>query len=103
MQLAGVAGWKKTEGSPFDPWRNMRRELGAKVMRIAPKALTVESSVTQWEQWAGICFEKGGEYIVDGALQPVLIDRANNYGRYEDPNLWILHPLHHTANPANLS
>lgn len=34
-----------------------------------------------------------GEYIVEGALQPIIINRAKNVGRYEDPNVWMLHKL----------
>ena len=34
-----------------------------------------------------------GEYTVEGALQPVVIDHTNDIGRYEDPNLWMLHTM----------
>jgi len=38
-------------------------------------------------------FPSSGEYEVDGALQPVIIDHTYNVGRYEDPNLWMLHTI----------
>jgi hypothetical protein len=38
-------------------------------------------------------FPESRPYIVPGALQPVWIDREQNEGRYEDPNIRILHPI----------
>jgi hypothetical protein len=38
-------------------------------------------------------FPESGPYVVPGALQPVWIDREQNEGRYEDPNIWVLHPI----------
>ena len=39
------------------------------------------------------CFPESGEYVIPGALQPVLIDRNRDAGRYEDPNVWMRHPV----------
>jgi hypothetical protein len=38
-----------------------------------------------------MCFPESGPYIVPGALQPVIIDRERDVGRYEDPNIWMRH------------
>jgi hypothetical protein len=38
-------------------------------------------------------FPDSGSYVVPGALQPVVIDRAADEGRYEDPNVWMRHPI----------
>ena len=35
-------------------------------------------------------FKESGEYIVDGAQKPVIIDREKNFGYYADANLWML-------------
>ena len=85
--------WKRTDGSPFDPWLGVHWKLGASVLGIAPKAMTVEGTVEEWENWTDMRFPASGEYVVEGALQPVMIDRASNVGRYEDPNLWMLHTI----------
>jgi hypothetical protein len=37
--------------------------------------------------------DKTGPYVVPGALQPITIDREADEGRYEDPNVWMRHPL----------
>ncbi len=34
-------------------------------------------------------FPESGEYVVEGALCPVSIDRENNLGTYIEPNVWI--------------
>ncbi len=85
--------WERADGSPFDPWIRVHRRLGAVPLCVAPNTLTVEGSVGEWEEWTGMEFPETGPYIVPGALQPVSIDRERDLGRYEDPNLWMLHPI----------
>jgi hypothetical protein len=38
-------------------------------------------------------FPESGPYVVPGALQPVRIDREQDEGHYEDPNVWMRHPV----------
>jgi hypothetical protein len=38
-------------------------------------------------------FSESGPYVVPGALQPVRMDVDRNEGRYEDPNVWMRHPV----------
>jgi hypothetical protein len=38
-------------------------------------------------------FPESGPYVVPGTLQPVRIDREQDEGRYEDPNVWMRHPV----------
>ena len=38
-------------------------------------------------------FPDSGPYVVAGALQPVVIDRERDQSRYEDPNVWMRHPI----------
>ena len=86
-------GWKRDDGSPFDPWLRVHWRLGAEFLKIAPATVTVIGTVADWEEWTGISFPESGEYVVPGALQPIMIDREENVGRYEDPNVWMLHRL----------
>jgi hypothetical protein len=85
--------WERADGSPFDPWLRVHWKMEASVLGIAPRALTVEGTVEEWENWTDMRFPASGEYIVEGALQPIIIDHENNIGRYEDPNLWMLHNI----------
>lgn len=86
-------GWKTPDGTPFDPWIRVHHRLGALPLAIASNTLTVEGSVADWEEWTGMAFPETGPYVVPGALQPVSIDLGSDLGRYEDPNLWMLHAL----------
>jgi len=91
--LDQYVNWKRTDGNPFDPSLREHWEMGASVLGTIPKAVTVKGSVEEWENWTDMQFAESGEFIVEGALKPVIIDRANNLGQYEDPNVWMLHKL----------
>jgi hypothetical protein len=53
--------------------------------------MTVRGSVAEWEAWTGEALPDNGRYVVEGALQPVVIDRDLDVGVYEDPNVWMVH------------
>ncbi len=86
-------GWKREDGSPFDPWLRVHWRLGAEFLKVAPATVTVTGSLSDWEEWTGMSFPESGEYVVPGALQPVQLDLERNEGRYEDPNVWMRHPI----------
>jgi len=83
--------WRRVDGSPFDPSIRLHWKARAAVLRTAPRTMTVNGTVNDWENWTDMRFAESGEYIVDGALRPLLIDLANDYGWYEDPSLWMHH------------
>lgn len=83
--------WKRSDGSPFDPWLRVHLRMGAEILHIASKSMTVTGSVADWEKWTGMGFPESGLYVVRGALQPVIIDCERNTGYYEDPNVWVRH------------
>ena len=86
-------GWKRDDGSPFDPWLRVHWRLGAEFLKVAPATVTVTGTASEWEEWTGMSFPERGEYVVPGALQPITIDQEGGVGRYEDPNVWMLHEL----------
>jgi GNAT superfamily N-acetyltransferase len=85
------ARWTRPDGSPFDPWLRVHGRLGAEFLQIAPQSMVVTGTVEAWESWTGLGFPESGRYVVPGALQPVIIDRERDLGRYEDPNIWMRH------------
>jgi hypothetical protein len=87
------ARWTRPDGAPFDPWIRTHWRLGGEIVRVAPRTLVIEGTVAQWEEWTGMAFPDTGPYLVPGALQPVLVDRERDQGRYEDPNVWMVHAL----------
>jgi hypothetical protein len=65
--------------------------LGAEVVRVAPCTLLITGTVAEWEEWTEMALPDSGPYVIEGALQPVTIDREHDEGRYEDPNVWMVH------------
>lgn len=81
--------WKREDGAPFDPWLRIHWRLGAKIIGIAPLSMVITETVERWEEWTGMSFPESGTYTVPGALSPIVIDREQNQGRYEEANIWI--------------
>ena len=81
--------WQRADGTPFDPWLRIHRRLGASIIAMAPLSMVITETVNQWEEWTGMSFPESGSYTVPGALTPIIIDRDQNLGRYEEPNVWI--------------
>jgi hypothetical protein len=85
--------WRAAGGGPFDPWLRVHWRLGARVVRIAQRAMVVEAPLAVWERWTGLDFPVSGRYVVPGAFNPVRIDRARGRGVYVEPNVWMRHPV----------
>jgi GNAT superfamily N-acetyltransferase len=86
--------WKRDDGLPFDPWLRTHRKLGAVPLKIMPKSMTVKGTIAEWEEWTKMKFPETGEYIINGAMQPLFIDIEQNVGVCDDPNIWMQHNLH---------
>ena len=84
--------WRRPDGELFDPWLRVHERMGAKILQICPGSLVVTGTVAEWEEWTGMGFPETGQYVVEGALVPVEIDRERDIGRYVEPNLWMEHP-----------
>ncbi len=85
--------WTREDGGPLDPWLRTHWRLGAETVCVIPRALVIVGTVAAWEDWTEMRFPDSGAYVVPGALQPVRIDREADEGRYEDPNVWMRHPI----------
>jgi len=85
--------WENADGLPLDPWIRVHARMGAETLRVAPRTLVIEGTVAEWERWTDMRFPDSGSYVVPGALQPVVIERERDEGRYEDPNVWMSHRI----------
>ena len=83
--------WENADGLPLDPWIRVHARMGAELLAVAPRTMVIEGTVAEWERWTDMPFPDSGAYVVPGALQPVVIDREQDVGRYEDPNVWMRH------------
>jgi hypothetical protein len=82
--------WERS-GLPFDPWLRTHVKNGGKILIEADSSTVVRGSVSDWQEWTGMYFGDSGDYIVDGALSPIMIDLQNDVGEYIEPNVWMLH------------
>jgi GNAT superfamily N-acetyltransferase len=93
VSIDRYAAWTREDGLPFDPWIRVHVRLGGRIVRGAPRSMTMTGSVAEWESWTGMAFPESGDYVVPRAASPVHIDREADVGTYHDPNVWVVHPL----------
>lgn len=86
-------GWTRDGGAPFDPWVRKHWQLGARIVKVAPRSMTVAAALSQWTDWTGLRFPVSGQYHLPGGLAPLVVDGAAGTGLYEEPNVWMRHPL----------
>jgi len=84
--------WTLDDGWPFDPWMRVHARLGARTVKVCHRAMLITGTVSEWESWTKMRFPDSGEYVVEGALRPVEIDRGRDLGTYIEPNVWMHHP-----------
>ncbi len=85
--------WQRNDGSEFDPWLRTHTRMGASILKVCPRSMTITAPVAAWEGWTLMRFPDSGSYIVPGALSPVTIDREADKGIYVEPNVWMLHEI----------
>jgi GNAT superfamily N-acetyltransferase len=85
--------WERPDGLPLDPWFRVHRRLGAEFVRVAPRSMVITGTISEWEEWTGMRFPESDAYVVPGALQPVVMDLERDLGTYEEPNVWMRHPV----------
>lgn len=93
VSFADWVGRCRPDGLPEDDWLRAHVRVGGRILGIAPRSQRVEGTVSEWEQWTGCEFSRSGEYVVPGAFDGVRIDLAKQQGVYEEPAVWVEHPL----------
>jgi hypothetical protein len=93
QSIDGYAGWRRSDGLFYDPWLRTHQRLGGKIIKCVDSTYKVEGSIEDWQTWTGMVFPETGNYIVEGALEPVAIDVESNIGVYHDPNVWMQHKV----------
>lgn len=87
------ATWRRPDGSLFDPWMRVHERAGASVLKAESRSLRITAPVSDWERWTDLEFPETGEYWFPGGLATLAIDRAEDRGRYFEPNVWMHHRL----------
>ena len=83
--------WRRDDGRPFDPWQRLHERVGGTTLAAAPRSMTIEAPVADWEEWTGMEFPDDGEYVFPGALATLVV--TGGAGRHVEPNIWMLHSL----------
>ncbi|HUQ23023.1 MAG TPA: hypothetical protein VM049_08405 [Gaiellaceae bacterium] len=85
--------WRRDDGRLFDAWLRTHEQMGARLVRVAHRAMRISGSIGDWESWTGMVFPETGSYVVRGALVPIEIDRERDEGVYVEPNVWMHHRI----------
>ncbi len=89
--MADYACATREDGLPIDPWLRVHARAGARIVKIAPTSMTVAGTLAEWRAWTGLPFDRDGELVVPGALNPVHVSLAQDYAVYVEPNVWMEH------------
>jgi hypothetical protein len=85
--------WKNEKGLPFDPWLRVHVKQGGKIIKTCKKALEIKGTIGKWETWTNMKFPESDWYVVEGALCPIYINKENNLGIYNEPNVWVSYEI----------
>ncbi len=85
--------WQNADGLPFDPWLRVHARLGAKIIKVCHKAMTISGTIAKWQKWTGMQFPESGTYIIPGALTAIGMDCEADRGVYVEPNVWMVHKI----------
>jgi len=83
--------WKNEEGFVFDNWLRVHEKNGGIVIKVCKKAMKIEGTINEWTKWTGKKFPGSGDYIIEGALNPMSINLEQNLGIYIEPNVWVVY------------
>lgn len=83
----------RPDGLPHDPWLRVHVRAGGKIVKVAPRSMTVSGTLAEWRGWTDLPFDRTGTVEVPGALVPVHCDVAHDYAVYVEPNVWVSHSL----------
>jgi GNAT superfamily N-acetyltransferase len=84
-------GWRRDDGSHFDPWIRVHERVGGEIVSAAPRSMVIRAPVADWEEWTGMQFPGDGEYVFPGALATLVV--AGGVGTHVEPNVWLRHAV----------
>lgn len=91
--LDDYVNWKTEKGLPFDRWLRVHARAGGKIIKVCHKSKTIRGTRSEWKKWTGMQFPQTGQYVIDGALNPIEISIEKDEGVYIEPNVWIVHEI----------
>jgi GNAT superfamily N-acetyltransferase len=85
--------WKTEDGLPFDAWLRVHVRAGARIIKVCHESKAIRGTHAEWEQWTKMKFPQSGQYVIEGALNPIEMDVEKDEGVYIEPNVWIVHEI----------
>ena len=83
--------WTNDRDEPFDRWLRIHNRLNGEVIGICSESMIIPGSINDWSRWTKQAFPGSGQYIVEGALNPIEVDIDTNRGIYREPNIWVVY------------
>ena len=93
LPLQSYVQQMRDDGLPVDPWLRTHVRVGGRIVRVAPRSMTIAGTLAEWREWTGLPFDTDGEVPVPAALAPVHCDLAADRAVYVEPNVWVDHAL----------
>jgi GNAT superfamily N-acetyltransferase len=93
ISIDEYVSWKQPDGTPFDPWLRTHTRAGGRVLHVCYQSARFHATVAAWEDWTGLPMPGSGQYVIPGALNPLLVNREQDEGIYVEPNVWTLHQI----------
>jgi hypothetical protein len=85
--------WRRDDGSLLDPWLRLHERLGARIGPPAPASYRIDGTVGAWDSWLGMALPESGNYVFQGGLSPLAVDRQSDRCTYLEPNVWMIHDV----------
>jgi GNAT superfamily N-acetyltransferase len=89
VPIERYVGWRREDGSHFDPWVRVHELVGGEIIAPAPESMRITGTTAEWEEWVGMPFPEDAEYVFPGGLATIVVE--NGIGTHVEPNVWVLH------------
>ncbi|MFM9942633.1 MAG: hypothetical protein ACKVP7_24410 [Hyphomicrobiaceae bacterium] len=93
MPMQEYMALTRADGLPRDAWLRTHVRAGGKIIKVAPYAMTIVGSITEWRRWTGQPFRASGSIAVPGALSLVTCSLEHDVAVYVEPGVWVHHSV----------
>jgi GNAT superfamily N-acetyltransferase len=91
IPIEEYVGWRREDGSHFDPWIRVHEVVGGTILAPAPESMRIIAPAAEWEEWTGMRFPADGEFVFPGGLATVIV--RDGIGTHVEPNVWLHHRI----------
>jgi GNAT superfamily N-acetyltransferase len=88
LPMAAYLKKRNSEGKIFDPWQRLHLEMGAHLIKICHRAMTIQLSWAQWLEYGAV--GTADELTIADGLVPIQ-RQTDGSGLYVEPNVWLVH------------